>query len=138
MSLKKEIARRACFIKSVFVNSCRTQISHRFTYLILVIIYSFPGNINGIHYLLHIVSRIFSKYTLDKIHICCCWTAIGSIFQVKIASFISLKLIMDGRNGSTIPVNNINFICSIIFTITFFKAIKYNMPQMLPLAIHIE
>ena len=38
---------------------------------------------------------------------------------------------MDGRNGSTIPVNNINFICSIIFTITFFKAIKYNMPQML-------
>ena len=122
-------------IKSVFVNSYRTQISYRFTYLILVIIYSFSGNINGISYTLY---RGFSASIVLIIHICCCWTAIGSIFQVKIASFISLKLIMDGRNGSTIPVNNINFICSIIFTIIFFKAIKYNMPQMLPLAIHIE
>ena len=74
---------------------------------------------------LHIVSRIFNKHGLDKIYICRCW-AIGSfIFQVKIASSISFKPIRDGRNSySIIPVNNTN-IPSIIFTITYFKAIKY-------------
>ena len=100
------------FIKSVFVNTCGQ-----------VIIYRFPKNVNGIHYLLHTVSRIFSEHGLDKIRICRWWTVGSFIFQVKI---ISLKPIMDGSSSySIIPINNTNN-RSIIFTISFFKAIKYN------------
>ena len=98
---------------------------------------NYLGNV-GIFYFLHIISWIFSEYGLDKVCICHCW------YPLQPSSFKSKLPVLNLLNQLqmiiiivvSFLINNTNFLCSIIWTIIFFKAIKHNMPQMFP--IHIE
>ena len=129
MSLEKKIAHKAG------LRQCYgTQTLHR--------LISYPdqifcclGNVSAFTISRTLYRRFSTNLALIKSR--CCWMAF--IFQVKTASFKSLKPIMNGqyRNCSTIPINSTN-LCSIIWTIIFFKAIKHNMSQMLFLDIHIK
>ena len=89
-----------------------------------VIIYRLPENVNDIHYLLHIILRIFSKYSL-KVFVITRRSyrrpvTATFIFQVKIFNSKSFKPIANGCNScSTTSVNSINFVCIIICIITF-------------------
>lgn len=66
-----------------------------------MIMYRCPGNVNGIHYFAHTISRIFSEHGFDKVRIRRCWAAIV-VFRIKIASSKSLKPIAADRNSNTI------------------------------------
>lgn len=94
--------------------------------------------------LIFVISRmLYFRSLANTILISSAFIAAGwpirASFQVKITSSKFLKPIADSRNSrSTFPVNDTNLICSIIYIIIFFKAMKYNIPQILPLAIHIE
>lgn len=98
------------------------------------------GNVSGIHYLAHTILRIFSEHRLNKIRIRRYWaTTAVFIFQLEVASSKFLKSIADGSNSRSItPINGTNLVYSVLCTITFFKAMKHNMPQMFLLTLHIE
>lgn len=66
-----------------------------------MLMYRCFGNVNGIHYLAHTISRIFSEHRFNKVRI--------RQFQLEIASSKFFKLIADGPNScSTTPVKGAN------------------------------
>ena len=118
-SLSHHYKRKSQFIKSVSVNSCGIQTSHRLTYLILVIWLSI------VFLEMLVISRAFStNMNLIKS---------VSVVAAAAASFISSKFFRisskpfllnysDDRNScSTTCINNTNLIYNIICIIIFFS-----------------
>ena len=107
------------FIRLISVIAVESLTSIHISYLGQVIIYCFSWNISSIHYLLHILSRIFRQnMTLIKTLFVVIGWPMTFIFQVKISTSKSFKPIADNRNScSTTPVNNRNIVCNIICTI---------------------
>ena len=105
------------------------QNTHRLIYYILVRWLYFLE----ILVLSTISCTLYRKFSMSMALIKSVFVIVGRcLHQVKIITFKSLKPIADDHNScSTIPVNSTNLVYNIICTITFFKTIKHNMPQML-------
>ena len=113
------------FTKSISINSCGTQTSHRYliSYLILIPFWLFTVFLEMLMAsTISCISRIFSEHILIKsVFVVAGWPLWPSSFKSKLPALNLLNQLMIVIIVTTFSSKSINLVYSIICTITFFK-----------------